>query len=410
MVGRNIVDMKVLMINSVSGYGSTGSICVDIALELERQGHECYIAYGQISKGYKNEFKIGTQLENHLHNLGSRIFGKQGYFTKSGTKKLVHFIKKYDPDIVHLHNLHGNYLNLEILFEYLNEVQKPVVWTLHDCWGFTGKCAHYTDVACYKWQTQCMKCPQLNKYPPSLFFDRTEFMFIDKKKMFNSIKNLTIIPVSNWLANEVKKSFLKGHSIKPIYNWVNHEIFVVNNEEIRNRYSITKDKFVILGVSAGWNISSTKLQDFIRLSKVISDDMQIVLVGKANKQDDIPTSIIHIPYVDSKEELAKIYSMADVYVHLSTEDTFGKVIAEAMSCGTPVIVYNATACPEIVKEGCGYVVEKRNLKNIYECLIKIKVNGKISYSEKCRNHVIENFDLKRNIHKTIDIYKESIKI
>lgn len=400
--------MKVLMINSVCGFGSTGSICVDIATILEKQGHECYIAYGQGSTTYEKTFKIGTALENHLHNLGSRITGKQGYFTKKGTHKLIEFIKKYDPDVVHLHNLHGNYLNLELLFTYMAEMDKPVVWTLHDCWAFTGKCAHYTDVACYKWQTHCNNCPQVEKYPPSLFFDQSEAMFTDKKKWFNSIKNLTIIPVSNWLADEVKKSFLKDHVINPIYNWVNHEVFLPTDEDVRERYGIAKNKFIILGVSAGWNISSNKLKDFISLSTLISDDMQIVLVGKADNQNDIPSSIIHIPYVHGANELAKIYACADVYLHLSTEDTFGKVIAEALSCGTPVIVYNATACPEIVGEGCGYIVERGDVKKINESLNIIKEKGKSMYSEKCRKHVVENFDFQRNINTTIAIYKQSI--
>ena len=400
--------MKVLMINSVCGFGSTGSICVDIATVLEKQGHECYIAYGQGSTTYEKTFKIGTALENHLHNLGSRITGKQGYFTKKGTHKLIEFIKKYNPDVVHLHNLHGNYLNLELLFTCLAEIDKPVVWTLHDCWAFTGKCAHYTDVACYKWQTHCNNCPQVEKYPPSLFLDQSEVMFADKKKWFNSIKNLTIIPVSNWLAGEVKKSFLNNNCLKPIYNWVNHEVFKPTDEDVREQYGIARNKFIILGVSAGWNISSNKLKDFISLSTLISDDMQIVLVGKADNQNDIPSSIIHIPYVHGANELAKIYACADVYLHLSTEDTFGKVIAEALSCGTPVIVYNATACPEIVGEGCGYIAEKGDVKKINESLNIIKEKGKSMYSEKCRNHVVENFDFDSNVNTTIAIYKQSI--
>jgi putative colanic acid biosynthesis glycosyltransferase len=397
--------MKVLMINSVCGYGSTGSICVDIATVLEKQGHECYIAYGQGTTTFKNSFKIGTILENHLHNVGSRVTGKQGYFTKNGTHKLIAYIKSINPDVIHLHNLHGNYLNLELLFNYMAEIDKPVVWTLHDCWAFTGKCAHYTDVACYKWQSHCHHCPQVDKYPPSLFFDRSEVMYTDKKKWFNSVKNLTIVPVSNWLADEVKKSFLNKNSIKPVYNWVNHDVFIARNEDIREQYGIPKNKFIILGVSAGWNISSNKLKDFICLSTLISDDMQIVLVGKADNQNDIPSSIIHISYVDGANELSKIYSIADVYVHLSTEDTFGKVIAEAMSCGTPVIVYNATACPEIVGDGYGYIVEKNNVNKVYEKIQIINENGKEMYSLASRNHVIKFFDMDNNINKIIKIYK-----
>jgi putative colanic acid biosynthesis glycosyltransferase len=400
--------MKVLMINTVSGYGSTGSICIDIATVLEKQGHECYIAYGQGNTIYDKTFKIGTSLENHIHNIGSRITGKQCYFTKRGTQQLIEFMKDYNPDVIHLHNLHGNYINLELLFKYLAEINKLVVWTLHDCWAFTGKCAHYTDVACYKWQFHCHHCPQVDKYPPSLFFDRSEVMFADKQKWFNSIANLTIITVSNWLAGEVKKSFLKNHTIKPIYNWVNHQVFLPSNVDIKEQYGIAKNKFIILGVSAGWNISSNKLKDFITLSTLISEDMQIVLVGKAEGHNDIPSTIIHIPYVHSDTELAKLYSNANVYVHLSTEDTFGKVIAEAMSCGTPAIVYNATACPEIIDDNCGYVVEKRNVKQIIEAIQKIKENTKEHYSENCRTRVVENFDYVTNINETITIYKSNV--
>jgi putative colanic acid biosynthesis glycosyltransferase len=398
--------MKVLMINTVYIYGSTGSICTDIASVLEKNGHECYIAYGQLSINFEKSFKIGTKLENHLHNLGSRLLGKQGYFTKKGTNKFIDFINEYNPDVIHLHNLHGNYLNLPILFNYLIDVQKPIVWTLHDCWAFTGKCTHFTDVDCYKWQTLCQQCPQVKDYPPSLFFDQSRIMFEDKMRWFTALRNLTIIPVSHWLGGQVKKSFLKNHSIIPIYNWVDHSIFKPYNENVRDKYGLDPKKFIILGVSASWSSSNNRLKDFISLSKLIDDDMQIVLVGKSTKKSEIPSSIIHIPYVNGKEELGKIYSNANVYVHVSTEDTFGKVIAEAMSCGTPAIVYRATACHEIIGENCGYVVEKRNIKQILEAIYKIKDNNKSNYSGFCRKRVIENFDLNTNINETINIYEE----
>jgi glycosyltransferase involved in cell wall biosynthesis len=395
------------MINSVSGFGSTGSICVDIAKELELQGHECYIAYGQISRGYKNEFKVGTKIENHLHNLGSRLLGKQGYFTKRGTKKLVTFIKQYNLDVIHLHNLHGNYLNLEILFNFLASFNKPIVWTLHDCWAFTGKCAHYTDVQCFKWQTECSTCPQLKTYPPSMFFDFSKEMYIDKKKWFTNISNMTIIPVSNWLAGEVKKSFLNKFPIQPIYNWVDHSIFKETiDPAFAKNYGVDASKFTIILVSAGWAVSDGKWTDALKLAEIIDKDMQILMIGKVASPAVLPDNVKHIPYLEGKEELAKAYSLSDVYVHLSTEDTFGKVIAEAMSCGTPAIVYNATACPEIVGEGCGYVVEKRNIIAIFEKIKSIKNKGKAAYSEKCRTHVLVSFDLNTNIHKTITMYNE----
>jgi putative colanic acid biosynthesis glycosyltransferase len=402
--------MKVIMINSVSGYGSTGSICVDIAKELESQGHECFIAHGQITKGYNSGYKIGTFLENHLHNLGSRISGKQGYYTRRGTKKLVKFIENHNPDVIHLHNLHGNYLNLQILFEYFIKVQKPVVWTLHDCWAFTGKCAHYTDVKCYKWQTHCNNCPQIQKYPPSLLLDRSDKMFDDKKKWFTSLKNLTIIPVSKWLASEVKKSFLNKYPIIPIYNWVNYDVFQpVENNDFFTQYELSPKRFTVLVVSAGWRKTDVKWKDALLLSSMLPNEIQFLMIGNVEERKLLPKNIKHIDYLHSNRELAKAYSFSDVYVHLSTEDTFGKVIAEALSCGTPAIVYDTTACPEIIDSNCGYVVERRNLQQVLDAINKIKKNTKAYYSTNCRKRVLEKFDDTTNIKQTIGVYIDTLK-
>lgn len=401
--------MKVLMINSVSGYGSTGSICVDIALELENQGHECYIAYGQITYGYKNGFKIGTRLENHLHNVGRRLLGKQGYYSKNGTRKLVTFIKEYNPDIIHLHNLHGNYLNLEILFEYLIEVQKPIVWTLHDCWSFTGRCAYYSDLGCEKWKTSCHHCPQLNNFLSHLFLDKSKAMHQDKKKWFTQFENATIIPVSNWLAGEVKQSLLNCYPIKPIYNWINHSIFKpVYDKNTAKQYNLVTNKFTIICVSANWSKNTIRFDDLIEFANGIGDTYQIIVVGKMEDSTNIPQNCVVIPYVKGKEELAKLYSFADVYVHLSTEDTFGLVIAEAMSCGTPVVVNNVTACPEILGKGCGYAIDSRNNDDRIAAIQIIQQNGKSFYRNECREHVLSSFDMKTNINKIIDIYKNAI--
>jgi len=400
-----LVDkMKVLQINTVSGFGSTGGICIDLANALQRQGHECYIAYGQFTTDYVNSFKVGSKLENHIHNACSRITGKQGYFTKNGTTKLIRYIESLNPDVIHLHNLHGNYLNLELLFNYLALANKPVVWTLHDCWAFTGKCSYYTDIECNKWQTHCNHCPQVKKYPPSIYFDRSSVMFEDKKKWFTSIENMTIVPVSNWLAGEVRQSFLAKYPIVPIYNWIDQTIFKPSGINTRKKFGIDENKFIILSVGASWTANNNKLIDSIRLSQLISDDMQIVLVGDTKKLDSIPENIIHIPYVNSSKELAEIYSMGDVYVHMSVEDTFGKVIAEAMSCGTPVIVFNSTACPEVIGEGCGYVVEKRDIDAIFINIQVIKDNGKHYYTKNCIRHVQNNFDAKQKIDQTIQLY------
>lgn len=402
--------MRLLMINSVSGYGSTGSICLDIATELEYQGHECYIAYGQLSTDYPKNFRIGTRLENHLHNVGRRLLGKQGYYTKNGTEKLVTFIKEYNPDVIHLHNLHGNYLNLEILFDYLIEVQKPIIWTLHDCWAFTGRCAYYSDLACEKWKTACHHCPQLNTYLLQLFLDKSKTMHEDKKKWFTQFKKATILPVSNWLAREVRQSLLNCYPIEPVYNWINHSIFTPFNaaDETAKHYNLKTDKFTIICVSAYWSKNTVRFNDLIEFATEIGDNYQIIAVGKIEDSSVLPKNCIAIPYVNGKQELAKLYNFADVYLHLSTEDTFGLVIAEAMSCGTPVVVNDVTACPEIVGEGCGYAIESRNNVSRIAAIHTIQKNGKSFYSNNCRQRVLGNFDMKTNINKIIDVYKNAI--
>jgi putative colanic acid biosynthesis glycosyltransferase len=400
--------MKVLLINTVCGHGSTGRICTDIADVLQKRGDECFIAYGQLSTDYQNSFKIGGVLENHFHNLFSRITGRQGYFTITGTKKLIKYIQTVEPDIIHLHNLHGNYLNLEILFNYLARIDKPVIWTLHDCWAYTGKCAHYTDTGCYKWETHCHNCPQVKKYPTSLYFDRSLNMFAEKKKRFTSVRNMTIITVSQWLAMEAKRSFLAQYPIIPIYNWVDHSVFKPISKNLKPKFGFSEDKFVILVVSACWNKNDTKLNDLINLSKIIPDNMQIAMVGQMKSKNKIPANITHIPYVQDLCAMAEIYSMADVYVHLSVEDTFGKVIAEAMSCGTPAIVYNSTASPELIDKGCGFIVEKRNINAIYVAIQQIETDGKQKYSITSRRRVQRDFDYIENTGKTIQLYKSLI--
>lgn len=408
--------MKVLQINTVCGHGSTGRNCTELAQVLSAEGHECHIAYGQGTTSYKNSYKIGTRIENHLHNVCSRLFGNQGYYTERGTRGLVRYIESFQPDLIHLGNLHGNYLNLRIIFEFLAKANIPVVWTLHDCWAFTGKCSHYTVVQCGKWKTTCGKCPIYKQYPPSLFFDRSNAMYEDKKRLFTSIQNLTVVPVSHWLAQEVQQSFLAKYQIVPIYNWINLEIFKPRDRQsvkkTRKKYGIDENTFVVLGVSAGWSDrknsqTASKLEDFRALQKSLTrhDAIKLILVGKAKDPNHLPNGALHIPYVENVRELADIYAMADVYVHTSMEDTFGKVIAEAMACGTPAVVYNSTGCPEVVGKGCGHVVEGRNVEQIYQMISEIREKGKAAYTQKCIAFCGENYDLLKNTRAYLDLYR-----
>lgn len=397
--------MKVLQINSVCGYGSTGRNVLEIANELNKRNDRCYIAYGFGNTEYPNAIKIGNKLDHYYHNIYSRLLGKQGYCSKKSTKIFIDCINFINPDIIHLNNLHAHYLNLEVLFNYLKKSKKPVIWTLHDCWAFTGKCAHFTETGCDKWKTQCESCPQIRTYPPSIFRDYSKQAYIDKKRLFTSVDNLKVVTVSKWLAEKVRESFLSKYNIEVIYNWVDVDIFKpTNSYNIQEKYNL-HGKFVILGICSKWSLRKG-LQDFITLSKMIDNNSIIILVGIMKKSIDLPQNIISISATSSKYELAQIYSTADVFINPSLEESFGKVTAEALACGTPSIVYNVTACPELIGDGCGYVVEKSDVKGINKAIEIIKTNGKNVYSKNCVKYVNENFEKNKNIEKYHNLYQK----
>ncbi|MEH7073655.1 glycosyltransferase [Neobacillus drentensis] len=401
--------MKTLLINAVSGYGSTGRTVIEIANKLNDNGHEGFIAY---SEGVleKNGWQIGTTFEKKLHGLFSRLTGKQGYYSTKGTEELIGYIESIDPDIIHLSNLHANYINLNLLLSYISKKDIPTVITLHDCWFYTGKCCHYTIDNCFKWQTECGNCPRLKKDNISWFLDRTTKMFNDKKTSFENISRLAVVGVSDWITNEAKKSFLSSAKvIKRIYNWVDIDIFKpIETTEVRKRLDL-EGNYVILGVASKWN-NEKGLNQFLELGKMLPSKHKIVLVGKIEDGINLPNNIINIPETQNISELVEYYSMADVFVTLSLEETFGKVIAEALACGTPAIVYNSTACPEVVGEDCGFVVDKNNLKAILEKLLEIEKNTKKYYSKNCVDHVKKNFNKDERLADYFNLYKELVEM
>ena len=400
--------MKIIQINTVLGIGSTGRTCVELESVLIDRDIESFIAFGYGSSVDRNHYQIGSKIDHYLHNICSRIFGVQGFFSKRSTKKFIRYLRVLNPDIIHLRNLHGNYLNYELLFKYLNTLEIPVIWTLHDCWPYTGKCVHYTAVSCDKWKSQCENCPQIKKYPPSLFLDRSRTMYDKKKELFTSLKNGHILTVSDWLAKEVSLSYLNKYPIKRIYNWIDTETFTPLKDGSKLKV-MSRSKFNVLGVSAGWNTGDSKLADFISLSEMLTSEYQIVLLGALGRGVKLPNNIIHIPFVSSKKDLAKIYSEADVYVHLSIEDTFGKVIAEALSCGTPVIGYNSTAIPELFDKNCGFVVPVGNLKLVVDSIEVIRAKGKDYYSSYCVDYVNDKFSYSKNSNQIVEFYNSVMK-
>ena len=402
--------MKVLQINAVYGIGSTGRIVAEIDEVLVQSGIESIVATTQTTVRKDNIYIVGTSVGRKVHALLSRLIGKQAYFSAFATKRLLNWIKKEKPDVIHLGNLHANYVHLGMLLKYVKKYNIATVITLHDCWFFTGKCTHYTEQGCYKWQTGCHHCPQLKKGNRSWFFDCTSTIWQDKKRWITEIPRLGVIGVSDWITEEAKKSFLKDATIiKRIYNWIDLQIFYPRGDDVKGKYGIPTDKFSILCIGAHWAKDSFKFNQLIELSKRIREDMQIVLVGNVPAESQLPANVKALGYISSTDELAKLYSSMDVYVHLSREDTFGKVIAEAMACGTPAIVYNATACPELIGKGCGYVVEVGDIAAVCNALEKIQNDKKEAYSVACVEFVQAAFEKRMLIEETKLMYKDLLE-
>lgn len=359
-------EMKVLQIN-IFGNLSTGRIAVDLYNVLKENGHDGLVAYARntISDDVPH-YVIGSMKNVYIDALLTRMTDKAGFFSTSATIKLIEIIKKYDPDVIHLHNLHGYYINVEVLFNYLKKCKKPVVWTLHDCWAFTGHCCHFSAIKCDKWKTGCYKCPQKHSYPAS-YVDNSKSNYLKKKELFTGIDNMHIVTVSKWLEDVTKQSYLKPYPIETIYNGIDTSVFKPIKSDVKKRLNIENRK-VILGVASTW-APNKGLKDFIQLSKLITDDYIIVLVGVNKKQIRmLPDNIIGLSRTNNVHELVELYSAADVLFNASIEETFGLPTVEAMACGTPAIVYDCTALPEVVSEDSGKVIEPNKVELVWQTI------------------------------------------
>jgi len=404
------MNRTILQICVEGNTGSTGTTAEAIGKIVIAQGWKSYIAYGRFKRPSESKtIKIGNTLSIFIHGLQTRFFDRHGMGSKCATKKLVQQIKEIKPDIIHLHHLHGYYINIEVLFEFLAKAEIPVIWTFHDCWSITGHCSHFDFVSCEKWKTECNHCPQIKEYPASLFADRSRKNFYLKKKLFNSVENLTVVPVSNWLNKVIEKSFMGKLPRKVIYNGINIDLFspLSQKNTVRERFNI-RQKFMILGLATTWS-SRKGLQDFIELSKHIDANKIIVLVGLNSSQiKTLPQNIIGLQRTESQQELRDLYIASDVFMNLSVEETFGLTTAEALACGTPAIVYNATASPELVDENTGIVVEKQNIQSLLSAIEEIKSNGKSFYSNACRSRAIKLFDKDVRFNEYFDLYNEKL--
>ena len=397
--------MRVLQINAVYAQRSTGIIVKDINDELIRRGYESHIAYAISNYHPKNGYKIGNKLDYKIHALLTRLLGKQGYFSIISTRRFLRYIDRIKPDIVHLHNLHSNYINLNILLEYLEHESIHTVITLHDCWFFTGKCFHYQVAKCDRFKDSCGDCPLIKKDVPSWFFDPTAKVLSDKKKLFNNIKSLTVVGVSNWISNEAKQGIFKDKGVVTIHNGVDINIFRPTPSEMREKLGL-KDEFVILGSADKWLNPLNRLVFNYILSN-ITPDMKIVIFG-CNKEQlkQLPESVIGIGYITDRNEMAKLYSMADVFVNVTLEDSLPTVNIEAQACGTPVITYESGGSPETISERTGIVVPTGDKESLLMAILKIKDRGKAFYEQNCLDHVEKNFIVEDRYKEYVDLYNE----
>ena len=393
--------MKILQINAVYRRLSTGRNVMELNRFFEQHNHSCIAAFSAdpVEDG-RREFKIGTTADQKAHAFLSRMTGLQGYYSVAATRKLLRYIDQTGPDVVMLNNLHANYIHLPMLLKYLAKKDIPTVAVLHDCWFYTGKCCHYTVADCYRWQEHCGNCPAKKKYNKSWLFDRTQKMLRDKKEGFRRIPRLGVIAVSDWLLNEAKKApvFSEATAMRRIYNWIDLEKFTVRDVSALREEMGLKDKKVILCVAGTWD-ASKGLNTVLQLQQLLQDHEHLIIVGNVPAGTVFSERVTQIPRTDNVEQLIALYNLADVFLQPSPEETFGKVSAEALACGTPVITYNSCGSPELVPDGCGIIVKENDTDAI------------VSAIQKSKNMVFDKCaDIGKSTYDKILCYAEYLKV
>lgn len=398
--------MKIVQINAVYEYSSTGRNVSEMHEHFLQQGIDSFVFTSDKGNPDKQVYLIGNKRDHKIHALYSRIWGLQGYFSKNATKRLIRQLSQLSPDVVILHNLHANYIHLPLLLTFLARENIATLLVLHDFWFITGHCCYYTEDKCYKWQTECHHCPLLHTYNKSLFFDRSRKIFKDKKRLFQAIPRLAVVGVSKWTIDEARQSFLKEVRILDfIYNWIDLDLFhPCPVSSLRVELGVNPSDFIVLGVSQGWS-AAKGLNQFIEIARRMPH-LKVVLVGRFPANVEVPHNIIIVGEVSSPQRLAEFYSMADVFVNPSIQETFGKVTAEALACGTPVIGSDTTATPELIPTQCGHTFSPNDTERLLNHITSIREEGKKAYSENCRRFATENFGKKRQIEKYIHLINE----
>lgn len=394
-----------LQINVTANWGSTGKIAEQIGLRAQAYAWNSYIAYGREANPSENKLiKVGGMCDVLEHYAENIALDNEGLASRIATKRFLKKIDEIKPDVVHLHNIHDHWLNYKLLFQYLIKKQIPVVWTQHDQWALTGRCAYIPD-RCHKWKVECGNCKR------KVFFtmDRSRRNYLLKRELLSSIPRLIIIPVSKWLANSFQESYLKDREIFVFHNGIDINVFSPKNTDIHTRYGIEKGKKIVLGVAAVWD-ARKGLNDFYNLAKKLpKEEYSIIIVGQLTKKVpnlDDSCQIVFIPQTQNSKELAEIYSAASVFVNPTYQDNYPTTNLEAISCGTPVVTYRTGGSPESVDEATGLVIEQGNIEDLYKAIITLTLGN---YKEACRKKAINDFDKEKCFEKYIDLYQSLVK-
>lgn len=405
--------MKLLQINPVIRQNtSTGRIMQEIAELATQHGWECYIAYSKGRDGIMpcsaNIIPIGNKWSTIWHGVMTRLLDRHGLASNQATRQFIKEIKRIQPDVIHIHNIHGYFLNYKILFDYLSSANIPVVWTVHDCWLYTGHCYHYAYAQCNKWMEGCNHCPQKREFPTSYLLDRSHRNFIDKRKAFTSVPQhlLNIVTVSEWMKDEIRHSFLKDYKCQVIHNGIDTTSFnIQNTEEIKAKYGL-QNKHIILGVASIWS-EEKGLKDFIRMASLLNTDEVIVLVGiKEKEKNNLPHNIIAIPRTKNKLELAELYSAADAFVNPTWQDNYPTVNLEAIACGTPVVTYRTGGSIECITEDTGIIIEQGDTQGLINAVRDIRNKGKEYYSKRCREYALHHFNKEERYADYLALYNQ----
>ena len=402
---------KLLQINPVIRTNtSTGRIMQEIGELAMANGWESYIAYSGGRDGIKpcnsNLIPVGGKADVAFHGLWTRLTDRHGLASWGATRKFIKGIEALKPDVIHIHNIHGYFLNYKILFEYLAKKNIPVVWTVHDCWLYTGHCYHYAGVGCRKWMTQCEHCPQTRAFPASLLLDRSRQNYVDKKKAFASLQNLIIVTVSEWMKGEMSHSFLKDCRYQVIHNGIDLDVFDVQSDDkaVREKYNLGNKK-IILGLASIW-CREKGWDDFVEMSRMLDEDEVIVMVGVSEEQQKmLPENIVAIRRTENVRQLAELYSAATAFVNPTWQDNYPTVNLEAIACGTPVVTYRTGGSVEAVTEGTGFIVEQGDIKGLLEAVRTVAERGKVQYTAKCRAHALANFRKEERYADYLKLYE-----